>query len=1005
MLVRPIRVDPPIARLEPLMPLPESWFAEIDVPVALESAWREARQRLSEGLAATTIDPAIIDGWLSLNDTRRREFSRLVLLSDFALDALTTRPALLPTLIESGELEAAPSRAQIEASLHQALTPADSEETLHRTLRRFRQARMVGIVWRDLNGAEMWTTARAVSELAEICLEGALGWLEGHFAARWGIPAPRADGTAQRLIVLGMGKLGAGELNLSSDIDLIFAFAEKGTTRGGEREYEHQQYFTKLGQKLIAALDAITADGFVFRVDMRLRPLGDGGPLVGSFNTFTSYYQDQGREWERYAMLKARPVAGDLDAGHELLDELKPFIYRKYLDFGAIESLRDMKAMIHREVKRLGRDDNIKLGRGGIREVEFVVQAFQLIRGGRDTELQVTSLREAMARLVTLELLPQSVVDELQEDYAFLRDLEHALQAQQDRQTQQLPNDPENQARLAMAMQMPDWDALKATLSACRERVRRHFDAVVADPDDESQAPAGESSQNDAVWRQLWHGEMDDAEAERVMAAAGYEPPEALRRLKTFRDSRGVQSMQRIGYERLDAVMPMLLESVADSETPTTALDRVLPLIEAVLRRTAYLSLLRENPQVLPSLVRLCAASPWIAEQLARHPILLDELLTPATLYSPADKQRLADELRQTLARIPEDDEEGWLEAMRVFKQTQVLRVAASDIAGGRVLMKVSDYLTAIAEVVLDSVLQMAWRSLSARYGQPEPREGADRAAFLIVGYGKLGGIELGYGSDLDLVFLYDAAPRGVTDGAKSIDNLVFFTRLGQRIIHLLSVTTPSGTLYEVDMRLRPSGNAGLLVSSLQAFAEYQRKDAWIWEHQALVRARAVAGNDELATRFEAIRREMLARERDCAELRREVVRMRLKMREHLGSGGEAREAGQFHLKQDAGGLVDIEFMSQYAVLALSSRTPALLEVTDNMRLMDALAESGRLPEQDARNLQAAYLAYRDASHRASLAKRGSLVSAETFADHRAHILALWQRWMQPETESGANDQ
>ncbi|MGM8931665.1 bifunctional [glutamate--ammonia ligase]-adenylyl-L-tyrosine phosphorylase/[glutamate--ammonia-ligase] adenylyltransferase [Salinicola halophyticus] len=987
------------------MPLPESWFAEIDIPAALESTWREARVRLDEGLESSAGDGSILDSWLSLEPTRREELARVVVLSDFALDALATRPALLPVLLDSGELETAPSRVQIEETLRGRLAETDSEETLHRALRRFRQARMLGIVWRDLNGADMWQTAAKVSELAEVCLEGALGWLETHLAPRWGQPAPRADGTVQRLIVLGMGKLGAGELNLSSDIDLIFAFAEKGTTQGGEREYEHQQYFTKLGQKLIAALDAITADGFVFRVDMRLRPMGDGGPLVGNFNALTGYYQDQGREWERFAMLKARPVAGDLNAGRQLLDLLSPFIYRKYLDFGAIESLREMKAMIHREVKRLGRDDNIKLGRGGIREVEFVVQAFQLIRGGRDTELQIPSLRDAMEQLVSLELLPQPVVDELRGDYEFLRNLEHALQAQQDRQTQQLPSDPENQARLAMAMRMPDWTSLREALHQCRERIRGHFDAVVADPDDESQTADDESSEGDAVWHQLWHGEMDDAEAERVMAAAGYDLPEALRRLKAFRDSRGVQAMQRIGYERLEAVMPMLLQAAADSETPTTALERVLPLVEAVLRRTAYLSLLRENPQVLPSLIRLCAASPWIAEQLARHPILLDELLTPATLYSPADKQRLADELRQTLARIPEDDEEGWLEAMRVFKQTQVLRVAASDIAGGRVLMKVSDYLTAIAEVVLDSVLQMAWRSLTARFGQPKPRDGSDEAAFLVVGYGKLGGIELGYGSDLDLVFLYDAAPRGVTDGAKSIDNLMFFTRLGQRIIHLLSVTTPSGTLYEVDMRLRPSGNAGLLVSSLQAFADYQRKDAWIWEHQALVRARAVAGDRALGERFEAVRREVLGGERDCDELRREVVRMRLKMREHLGSGGDAREAGQFHLKQDAGGLVDIEFMNQYAVLALSARTPELLEVTDNMRLMDALAESGTLSEQDARDLQAAYLAYRDASHRASLAKRGSLVSSEGFADHREHILMLWRRWMEPEAESETNDQ
>lgn len=985
------------------MPLSDDWFPELDVPPELAPAWVEAKRRLREALTSAGDASRFEATWDALDTARRRQLARTCLLSDFACETLARRPALLEELLDSGELKTPPSREWLEARLSRSLAAAESEEAMQAALRRFRQARMLGIVWRDLNGAEMWRTAGAVSTLAEVCLEQALDWLEHHLAPRWGTPQARGDGTPQRLVVLGMGKLGAGELNLSSDIDLIFAFPEKGTTRGGEREYDHQQYFTKLGQKLIAALDAITADGFVFRVDMRLRPLGDGGPLVGSFNMLTGYYQDQGREWERYAMLKARPVAGDLAAGQELLASLKPFIYRKYLDFGAIASLREMKAMIHREVKRLGREDNIKLGRGGIREVEFVVQAFQLIRGGRDTELQVTSLRQAMARLAELGLLPQTVVDELREDYVFLRNLEHALQAQQDRQTQQLPDDAENRARLAMAMQMPDWAALKEALLACRERVRRHFDAVIADSRDEASdsddEPPADSLES---WRQLWRGEWDDERAQQAMARAGFET-DAWRRLKAFRDSRGVQSMQRIGYERLEAVMPMLLEAAAASESPGVALERVLPLIEAVLRRTAYLALLRENPGVLPSLVRLCAASPWIAEQLARHPILLDELLTPATLYSPADKQRLSDELRQTLARIPEDDEEGLLEALRIFKQSQVLRVAASDIAGARVLMKVSDYLTAIAEVVLEAVLQMSWRSLAARYGQPKPREGAAQAAFLIVGYGKLGGIELGYGSDLDLVFLYDAAPQGVTDGAKSIDNVVFFTRLGQRIIHLLTATTPSGTLYEVDMRLRPSGNAGLLVSSLDAFAEYQRREAWTWEHQALVRARPVAGSSALAERFEGVRREVLSRQRECAGLRDEVVKMRAKMREHLGSGGEAREAGQFHLKQDAGGLVDIEFMNQFAVLALSYRTPALLEVTDNMRLLDALAESGGLPEQEARDLQAAYLAYRNASHRASLAKGGSLVSTADFAAHRDRVRELWQQWMGAATDGGRN--
>lgn len=987
------------------MSLPESWFVDIDVPEALLDAWQGAKERLAEGLASCPDN--VRKAWLSLEPTRRRALLRMVLLSNFALESLTSHPERLGVLLESEETERPPSRERLAAMLDATLESASDEAAMQSALRCFRQTRMLGIVWRDIDGADMWQTAHAVSLLAEVCVEGALAWLEAHFAPRWGTPQPREDGAVQRLVVLGMGKLGAGELNLSSDIDLIFAFPEKGTSQGGERQYEHSQYFTKLGQKLIAALDVITADGFVFRVDMRLRPLGDGGPLVGSFNTLTGYYQDQGREWERYAMLKARPIAGDIDAGHTLLQALTPFIYRRYLDFGAIESLREMKSMIHREVKRLGRDDNIKLGRGGIREVEFVVQAFQLIRGGRDTELQVTSLKTAMERLVTLELLPEEVVTELRDDYVFLRDLEHALQAQHDRQTQVLPEDAVDRARLAMALGFESLAALHSALNEARARVRHHFDAVVADPEAADDAPdtvdadgEGDATTREAraldLWGQLWRRELDDATAERLMTDAGFDLPQARRRLEAFRDSRGVRSMQRIGFERLEAVMPSLLQAASNSPSPSVVLERVLTLIEAVLRRTAYLSLLRENPQVLPALSKLCGASPWIAEQLARHPILLDELLTPATLYSPADKVRLADELRQALARIPEEDEEGLLEALRVFKQTQVLRVAASDVAGARVLMKVSDYLTAIAEVVLESVLHMAWRSLTARYGQPAPRDGEAEAAFSIVGYGKLGGIELGYGSDLDLVFLYDAAPKGVTDGPKSTDNVVFFTRLGQRIIHLLSATTPSGTLYDVDMRLRPSGNAGLLVASLDAFADYQRREAWTWEHQALVRARAVAGSEALAERFERVRAETLGRRRECDELRDEVVKMRGKMRDHLGSGKDAREAGHFHLKQDAGGLVDIEFMNQYAVLALAHETPALLEVTDNMRLLDALADSARLPEPEARDLQAAYLAYRDASHRAALAKSGSLVDEAAFAAHRERVCELWKKWMTP---------
>lgn len=1009
------------------MALPEGFLPDADIPAPLHEALGEATERLDDALcladrvaqAKRSSSEADVDAdempsatWLALSNVRRAELARVVALSDFATETLARDPGWLPVLDAEGELDESPPREAWEAELAERLEAAEDEAAMQAAIRRFRRLRMLGIVWRDLcraprgQGGEagMWGTARDVSSLAEICLDGALSWLEHHYAPRWGRPALRADGTPQRLVVLGMGKLGAGELNLSSDIDLIFAFAEEGETEGGRRTLSHQEYFTKLGQKLIGALDAVTDEGMAFRVDMRLRPLGDGGPLVGNFATLASYYQDQGREWERYAMLKARPVAGDLEAGAELLASLRPFVYRKYLDFGAIESLREMKRLINREVKRKGMADNIKLGSGGIREVEFVVQAFQLIRGGRDTELQLTSLAAALRCLTDLELLPGEVTDALRSDYAFLRDLEHALQAQKDRQTQTLPEDSLGRERLALALDMADWPALVARLDEARGRVREHFDAVIAPPEEEDDERNTAEDASHEELGALWREELTLAEARETLTTLGFETPEAtFKRLAGLHRSRAVATMQRIGFERLDALMPLLLEAVSESHAPDVALERVLPLIEAVLRRTAYLALLRENPDALRQLIRLCAASPWIAEQLARHPVLLDELLHPATLYSPADKDELADELRQSLARVPEDDEEGQLDALRIFKHAQVLHVAASDIVGARPLMKVSDYLTFIAEVILEQVLAMAWKQVTRKYGRPSGHPGereSDEANFAIIGYGKLGGIELGYGSDLDLVFLHDADPKGATDGAKALDNAVFFTRLGQRVIHLLTAMTPSGALYEVDMRLRPSGNAGLLVTTLDAFADYQHQQAWTWEHQALVRSRAIAGNAALCERFEVVRREVLGQPREPEKLRDSVVAMRRKMRNHLGSSDQAGRQGTFHLKQDPGGMVDIEFLCQYAVLRLGDEAPEMLAFSDNMRILETLEESGRLPADQARELREAYLTYRGISHRASLAKAGSQVEIADIDDHRRRVRAIWAQWMQEDDAS-----
>src|SRR5690606_22585907 len=517
----------------------------------------------------------------------------------------------------------------------------------------------------------------------------------------------------------------------------------------------NQEFFIRLGQRLIKALDPMTVDGFVFRVDMRLRPYGSAGALVLSFNALEQYYQDQGRDWERYAMIKSRVVAGDQVAGAQLQEMLRPFVYRRYLDFSAIEALRTMKQLIQQEVRRKGMADNIKLGSGGIREVEFIAQAFQLIHGGRDLSLQQRPLLKVLNTLEGQGYLPPEVVAELQEGYQFLRYTEHALQALADRQTQMLPDSDIDRARVACIMGFADWAGFHERLMHWRSRIDWHFRQVIADPDEDvdGEIDCGIGGE----WLSLWEGALEAEVAELQLAEAGFsEPATALKRLTDLRGSTPVRTMQRLGRERLDAFIPRLLSQAVERDSPDLALERVLPLVEAVARRSAYLVLLTENPGALQRLMTLCAASPWIAEQITRFPLLLDELLNEGRLFKPPLAPELASELRERLTRIPEDDLEQQMEALRHFKLAHGLRVAASEIAGTLPLMKVSDYLTWLAEAILDQVLALAWRQTVARYGTPKRTDGSlCDPDFIIVGYGKVGGLEFGHGSDLDLVFIH----------------------------------------------------------------------------------------------------------------------------------------------------------------------------------------------------------------------------------------------------------
>ena len=954
-----------------------------------EESWRNAVAGL-EGEQG-------VDEWSS---ERWSDFARVSAASDFFIEQALRDPLMLLELVSSGELDRSFAPGELCGQIAGAAQQAQTDDELGRTLRRQRTRQQIRIIWRDLTRqADLVETCRDLSDMADASIDQAYRWLYQRHCQQFGTPTGRRSGEPQQMVILGMGKLGAVELNLSSDIDLIFAYPEGGETVGSKRPLDNQEFFIRLGQRVIKALDPMTVDGFVFRVDMRLRPYGSSGALVLSFNALEQYYQDQGRDWERYAMIKARVVAGDQAMGAQLLDLLRPFVYRRYLDFSAIEALRTMKQLIQQEVRRKGMADNIKLGAGGIREVEFIAQAFQLIHGGRDLSLQQRPLLKVLGILEGQGYLPPAVIVELREGYEFLRYTEHAIQAIADRQTQMLPDDEQDQARIAFMMGFDTWAQFHEQLMAWRGRIDWHFRQVIADPDEEEDLDEGELIVG-GEGLPLWEEVQDDAAACAQLEEAGFvDAPKALKQLASLRSSPQLRAMQRLGRERLDAFIPRLLAQAVEHANPDLVLERVLPLVEAVARRSAYLVLLTENPDALRRLLTLCAASPWIAEQITRFPLLLDELLNEGRLFKPPLAPELAAELRERLTRIPEDDLEQQMEALRNFKLAHRLRVAASEIAGSLPLMKVSDYLTWLAEAILEQVLALAWRQTVAKYGTPQRPDGSlCDPGFIIVGYGKVGGIELGHGSDLDLVFIHDGDPNTETDGAKPIDSAQFFTRLGQRIIHLLTAQTNSGQLYDVDMRLRPSGAAGLLVSSLGAFERYQQNEAWTWEHQALVRARVLVGCKQVGAAFEKVRAQVLGRERDLPRLRQEVSEMRAKMRDNLGTrstaAGTAENAFEptvpFDLKQDAGGIVDIEFMVQYAALAWSREHPELLRYTDNIRILEGLEQAGLMPATDASLLREAYKAFRAVAHRQALQKEAGVVSGDQLVDARRDVRRIW---------------
>jgi glutamate-ammonia-ligase adenylyltransferase len=923
--------------------------------------------------------------WQALlaNDKVLMDSAGLVLRgSDYARLWGERHPERAEILLSSSDMHCVYDEVGFDTRLAKQLNDVKDEVKLHQQLRYFRQREMVRIIWRDLAGwADLAETVRELSALADACIQQTLAKLTQWHCENFGIPV-NEQGDEQSLVVIGMGKLGAGELNLSSDIDLIFTYANQGETHGGPRSISNEVFFTRLGQKLIQALDNVTTDGFVFRVDMRLRPFGDSGALVSCFDAMEDYYQTQGREWERYAMIKARIITGNDAEKGRLISLLKPFIYRRYLDYGVFDSLREMKGMIVSQLRRKGVEGNIKLGVGGIREIEFIGQVFQLIYGGRDQPLQQRPILTILDLLSERQCLSEQAVDDLKQAYVFLRRTEHRIQAFADQQTHLLPDSDDGLLRIAQLMGFTTSSDFLFVLNEHREQVQGHFEQILTSPQADDQ-PEEETS--------LFSSTTDEKVG--YLTELGFEQAQqGVALILSLFESHTYRNLGEIEHQRLAKLLPLLLKAASHAANSDDCLSRLIPLVERILRRSAYMSLLVENSLALSQLVKLCAASAWISSQLARHPMLLDELLDPRTLYEVPERQQQARKLADSIATADKTDLEQQMSLLREFRQIAALHVAAADVTEVLPLMRVGDQLTELAEVQLEQVMALSWQHLVARHGRPPCTDNDDlsQCGFTILAYGKLGGHELGYGSDLDLVFVFDdEANIGVTDGDKPIEALMFYTRLAQRMIHLMNTITAGGILYEVDMRLRPNGQSGLLVADVSGFETYQQQDAWTWEHQALVRARCVAGDKQLSQRVTKIRAEILAQKRDLTTLIKDVSEMRAKMREQLNKS----TVELFDLKQGEGGITDIEFMVQYAALAWSSDWPSLLIYTDNIRMLEALKASDKLSEHDSNMLAGAYRFYRKLANHCILQEEPAVVPVEQVAAYRTQVASIWQRW------------
>ena len=952
------------------------------LPSSLRNAANRGWERICE-----QDDPG--DG--DLSEEQVSVFARMLACSDYAADAARKHWPWFHGAIANGKFEKPP---QVEFAL-----PATNsgEAGAKKYLRHYRHRQMLHILWREYaNTAAQGETLASLSALADELLLAARSVAAESLMERFG-QAVNASGDRIPLVILAMGKLGGYELNFSSDIDIVFLYPEDGETNG-PRALSANEYFVRFSRRIVRLLDDKTEDGFVYRVDTRLRPFGDSGPPVVSFSSLESYLLQHGRSWERYAYVKARFVGAEetSEVASDLLHSMiEPFVYRRYLDFGVFESLRDMKAMIAEEVRKRELADNIKIGPGGIREIEFIVQALQLVRGGGNGNLRRTELEIAMQELDDSRSLPAESIEELTAAYRFLRRLENLIQAIRDQQTHDIPGDSTDRARLVLAMQFDGWDSLASAVSLHRANVSRHFQEVAFRAQDE-----GTVAEPKNQYRALWDALADEVSWSALLREQGFDNAEHLAEvLVAFSTSRPVRQLSSSAQKRLRQFVPGLLALLQARQSPEQTLQRVLNIVSRVLRRSAYIALLNENHAAMQRLVELCERSEYLADEIGRFPMLLDEMLDPRLFTTAASSSAMESDVSDRLQKVAESDSEHQIEILSQFQRATLFRIAIADFSGEMPIMKVSDALTDLAEVVLTHTLDLAWADMVGKHGEPSfVLDGVHRkAGFSVIAYGKLAGMELSYQSDLDLVFLHDSAGEDQqTDGAKPLENSMFFARLVRRLVHFLTTQTSSGALYEVDTRLRPSGRSGLLVTSVDAFERYQLENAWTWEHQALLRSRPVAGSVRVNREFEQVRSEILRNRVDREKLADDVRKMRARMRKQLDKSSSA----QFDLKQGRGGITDLEFLVQYLALKNASDSEAVIHYRDNIRQLGTLGAANCLPQSDVSKLQDIYRDYRARLHQLALDRAPPLVDGGEFGGQRQFVITLWQREM-GQTESG----